>query len=371
MSRSIAARHCRSRISALCATSAVASRAITVGTEDIESQLTKSTRRMAAGAAADQFIVVSADWGDGKSHLKNLLSEHLRSSGVPFVIECVDGRASSLSHMHRLLPKWLEQIRIGPYRGLREAFLTEHLSSATAIEWTKLHPTTFGWGLREGLEGVPSGWITALGHRFRSPDYAYQHPKALGILFGCANMLNDLGMGGIVVILDEMENVDKQYSICGRRNSYATLARLSRHPHILPVLFVTPRFVRQIKDDCVQGANGSWFGWYHEAAQFVRAFPEHEILSPPAVDRDTGRRIVDKIALVFATAYGEPPPGFDAQRVVNAWMNSATRSVRSLVRLTAGELDMCRQMAATAPFPDRSNGHPFGQGLAQTTIATA
>jgi hypothetical protein len=95
--------------------------------------------------------------------------------------------------------------------------------------------------------------------------------------------------GGLVLLLDEAENIDKQYDIRGRRKSYETLARMTRHPYMLPVVFVTDRLLYQVEQDYKQASDG----------HLVNASATQKIIVPPT--HEQGRPLVVTIPLVTFT----------------------------------------------------------------------
>ena len=108
-------------------TSCRAAKAISVGTVRIEKGLYLQTQSLFEDGTKGEMILIAADWGFGKSHMRMLLSNHLSERGIPFVHEGVDARAASLAHIHRSVPRWLERIRFGRSTGLRNALTNGHL----------------------------------------------------------------------------------------------------------------------------------------------------------------------------------------------------------------------------------------------------
>src|SRR5438105_13591488 len=102
------------------------------------------------------------------------------------------------------------------------------------------------------------------------PDYPHQHTKGMAVLLSAAGWLRHVGHHGMVLLLDEVENLNQQYDIRGRRKSYDTLGRLKAHPAILPILFVTRRFLQQLEEDKQVGEWNRWLGWTDHARKFVQ-----------------------------------------------------------------------------------------------------
>ncbi len=326
-------------------TSCRAVKAISVGTELIEQEIYSLADSLLNDGTTGALIVVAADWGFGKSHMRMLLSSHLSKRGIPFAYECVDARAASLAHIHRSIPRWLERMQLGRTVGLRDALNNGLISGEKALEWAINRGSEFANGLYWALKGYEGGWLQALGHLCRSPDYPYQHSKAWAILGSAATFLNKMGRGGLVILLDEAENIDKQYDIRGRRKSYETLTLMMRHPHILPVVFVTDRFLYQVEQDKKHGAGRGWWNWSPEAKWFVSNFPERQPLRPPRMSEPLAEELVKRIEELYRRAYVSSSR-FSPQRILEHWRRTPTRSTRLLVRLTVNELDLMAQNGA-------------------------
>jgi hypothetical protein len=205
------------------------------------------------------------------------------------------------------------------------------------------HESDFARGLTAALQGNEAGWLRALGHNYRMPDYNYQHPKSLRLFESAASFLHETGHGGLVLLLDEAKNIDKQHSISGRRKSYETLDEFVRHPHILPVLFVTDRLFYQIDNDYGIGRARRWENWTVSARSFVKRMHVIDPIRPPRMTDEDAKTIVAKIVQLYRTAY----PSFDREflrdSIVRHWKRTPTRSTRLLVRLVVNELDIAAQ----------------------------
>ncbi len=315
---------------------------ISVGTARIQRDLYSRLDSLREHEAKGEAIIIAADWGFGKSHVRMLLSSHLSENSIPFIHECIDARAASLAHVHRSVHRWLERVQFGRTIGLRDALSNGHMSRDEALGWAMRRNSDFACALRYGLWGHEWGWLRALGHFYRTPDYPYQHPKAWAILDAAANFLGDMGHGGLVLLLDEAENIDKQYDIRGRRKSYDTLAQMMQHPNMLPVLFVTDRFLYQVEEDAKIGGAWGWSNWSAEAKWFVRRFREMEPVRPPQLTDQLAKQLVDEICSLYGVGY--PNSGtLPTDDLVAHWRQTPTRSIRLLVRLTINELDLAAQ----------------------------
>jgi hypothetical protein len=346
-------------------------RLITVGSEGIEGKLSQSLRKLKSGNLKKELILITADWGFGKSHIRMLLSDQLVRMGIPFASDSIDGRASSLSHMHRAVWRWLEGMQIGRFHGLRAAVRQGSIDSDLLKEWcVQRKRSKFADGIRWVLCGGEYGWLTAMGHLYRTPDYGYQHDKALRCLLDCADMLAATGKGGIVLLLDEAENIDKQYNIRGRRKSYETIQIFIQHPHILPVLFVTDRFIRLIEEDRMQGVRDTWRTCQILAQSFLREFSGWSHLTPPVFDDTLATTLVDKIIEIYTSVYKKTDSKFSGAKVVEFWKRTTNRSPRLLVRLLINELDLCcgQELKVRSHHDQQFIKRPSDSGAFETRI---
>src|SRR5208283_1495432 len=118
---------------------------------------------------------------------------------------------------------------------------------------------------------------------------------ALSLVLSCAELLASVDRGGIVLLLDEAENIDKQFDIRGRRKSYDTLWHFVQHPHIIPILFVTRRLFTRIKADVEVGRSYGWRNWTQYAKSFVLSFENFEALQPPLFTDQMAHSLMEKI----------------------------------------------------------------------------
>ena len=147
-------------------TSCRAAKALSVGTARIEQEVYSRTDSLLKDGTKGEMVIIAADWGFGKSHMRMLLSTHLSEQAIPFVHECIDARAASLSHIHRSVPRWLERIQFGRTVGLRDALNNGTLSTERALEYATRNYGDFAYGLRAALGGSEWGWLRAgIGNR--------------------------------------------------------------------------------------------------------------------------------------------------------------------------------------------------------------
>jgi hypothetical protein len=189
------------------------------------------------------------------------------------------------------------------------------------------------------MNGDARAWSVLKGHEFAHPDYGYQHVKALNHLVDLSKTFSVMDHAGLVLLLDEAENISRQYSVAGRRKTYDTLQKLRRSGNILTVLFVTERFFEQVREDKKKGVFNSWFLWTDEAKQFINSIENAEVLSPPTLNNRMAYALVDKIVKCYQSAYRGPGKA-DAKAVIEQWRATSTQSTRLLIRLAVEFLDL-------------------------------
>jgi hypothetical protein len=313
---------------------------VTVGTEAVEAELSKYETAWRAGlATGPNMIFISADWGFGKTHLRMLLVDSLLRGNRPFIHDHIDGKAGSLAHLHRSVPRWMETLQIGPHVGIRAAIECGLRDAPKIRNWCWKRKTSFAQDLNRAVDGREWAWNLVAGHQYQFPDYSYYHLKAFEILADTAALMAAFSKGGIFLLLDEAENVTRQHDIRGRRKTYATLGRLASERHLFSIAFVTERFFGQVQDDMQRGVREGWALWPEDARKFLARIPSVPVARPPRLNDPLAKAVVNKIADIYSKAFGcHPPPGFQ-DVVLAAWSRTATRSIRLLVRIVIDTLD--------------------------------
>jgi hypothetical protein len=248
-----------------------------------------------------------------------------------------------MAHIHRVVPRWLGSMQFPTARGLMAAVEQEVIGRDPALEWCNRHGGTFAENLRWALQGHTPSWLGALGLQLAMPDYSYQHPKALAVLLSAADMLRHVGHHGLVLLLDEVENLSQQHDIRGRRKSYDALGTIKAHRTILPILFVTGRFLQMVEEDKRHGEWSHWADWTTNARHFVQTLSDVEVLRPPALNDRLAEELLQKLGMLHDSAYGNGVSlAASKADVLRLWRETATRSVRLLVRLAVNEFDQAK-----------------------------
>jgi hypothetical protein len=117
------------------------------------------------------------------------------------------------------------------------------------------------------------------------------------------------------------------------------LERLSSHPGIFVIAFVTDRFFEQVQRDNDGAQMTGWAGWTQDAKRFTRSLNDVPVYRTPPFSDTSARELVARISNVYARGYGKvlTEPMIDA--LVQEWKLTATKSVRLLVRSAVSALD--------------------------------
>lgn len=319
--------------------SPAAARLITVGTDVVEHELRKRERNWVESGFRPQLTFVLGDWGFGKSHLRMLLVDSFLRRRIPFVHDNVDGKCGSLAHLHRTVPRWMESIQVGAYTGLRSIVEGELTDLRRIGSWCAKRGSLFSRNLMSAISGSEWAWSLAAGHQYQFPDYSYNHLKALEILGEFASLLASMSNGGIILLLDEAENVSRQHDIRGRRKTYDTLQKFASQRQLFSIVFVTERFFHQIEEDRQRGIGEGWSLWTAEAKGFVVNIGTIPISKPPRINAALASALVDRIVEVYSEAYRCSMSQGVRESVLGVWHQTASKSVRLLVRIAIDALD--------------------------------
>jgi hypothetical protein len=233
----------------------------------------------------------------------------------------------------------METLQIGPHVGVRAVIECALRDIPKIRSWCWKRKTSFAQDLNRAVDGREWAWNLVAGHQYQFPDYPYYHVKALEILGETAALMAAFSKSGIVLLLDEAENVIRQHDIRGRRKTYATLGRLASERSIFSIAFVTDRFFAQVQDDMERGVREGWALWPEDARKFIASIPSVPVARPPRLNDLMAKAIVNKIADVYSKAFHCHSPVGLQDQVLTAWRRTATRSVRLLVRITIDALD--------------------------------
>jgi hypothetical protein len=307
-----------------------------VGTSNLITVIRSELLQFSTGSSAPHLLLLRGDWGFGKSHLRALCEHEVERIGLPYVCGCVDGRDHSLAHLNRCLPTWLNSIQVGTFRGLPSAVTYDHFDRHKMFLWCAASIAPFARGISWALAGWPAGWLLATGEWYSAPDYSYQHRKSVELLKAAADFLHDVTGRGIVLLLDEVENITREWDIRGRKKCYDVLFQFAMNANLFVVLFVTERFFHQVTEDEERARSEGWATG--TAAGFFRLVRSAVVLEPPVLDMSLARALLRKITDTYVTAYGAGK--LDVSGVLASWQLTTTHSPRLLIRQAIHELDL-------------------------------
>jgi hypothetical protein len=318
--------------------------AISVGTEEIRDTISDSLKRFEEAGSDGCALLVEGDWGSGKSHVSMLCRAVLARRNLAWIFDAVDGRGSSLSHVNRCVPNWLENIRIGSSLGLRGALENGIVDRLKLTSWAVKHPNDLGSGLLAALSGYEGGWLRATGHLCAMPDDSRQRTRAVALVISTAEIVKHLGFGGVVLVLDEVENIIREWDVRGRRRAYDTLAAFAECKAIKLVLLVTPRFMSQLDIDISRSSVER--EWSDRARAFMKAAASGPRLVVPTLSKQKAGELLKRIHEIYCAAVARGvASSLDEYggRVHRVWTTTATQSTRLLVRLAVHHLDLLSQ----------------------------
>ncbi len=328
---------------------------LTVGAEPLLDEVRRQFRLLRAGTARACFI--DGEWGTGKTHLLALTRRLALDEGLATAYLNLNGQSAALNHPQRFYHLIAARVR-------------------TAEGVIGLPSLIGGWAAREDVRPALTRWAAA--NRYRSElaaavdelirsfekgdfapmqawsvvmgadlvwaDYPYKREKALGRMADLGECLAVLGMGGLVLELDELETLEQLWNYRSRIGAYSILGRLVSMNHVLPLFAVTDRFRRQIESDIVPRGTLREPQLAPSALQFLEAWVNQRFptLKPPPMTPALARTLVGKIVDLYESCYGRSNNVLDPHEVVREWACSPVRSPRTLIRKMIHRLDLTR-----------------------------
>jgi hypothetical protein len=341
----------------------------------------RSTLREVKPDLKAQLEFIEGDYGEGKSHLLSLIRQEALSKGFAVASFAADFDSSAL---HRAKPVLRAITRSLEVPGRPEVGLTALLRNLSATRsfrqdvealydtWAdpKTSQRVFDslsiWppGLRTYVEDPSSGdlllrWLggdeVLVAPVRRAIWEAYlQPPRRMAvtaselpyILHGLANSLQRLGFGGLVVLIDELENaLSVRATPTQRRIGVSLLAQLSRGRAAMMVVgAVTPAVYTTLWGDSLyRDAVLLWKRDFDEVVRRLRG--EHPVRIKELAAKDLvllGERVVS----IHEAAFGWSVDGQLSQDAL-AWLAQDTgaghRPVRAYVRTLVELLELCEQ----------------------------
>ena len=323
-----------------------------------------------AAAAMDELkslnssdaLFVRGEWGSGKTHLLSFVRAMAVARKFPCTSVDLNARSVALSHATRFYLPVVERIQCAEKMGLREILLgllhTDASRARLAAFAVSDAACDLGWPLHDLCTRFASGdsmgvfderaWSVLLGADLSWADYMYKREQAL-VRIGClGKMFAAVGLGGLVVVLDEAETIDQLANIRSRMSAYGVLGRLCRLQSVWCLFGITERFDAIIHHDLERGALDYSFA-NEDAIWFLRRWKKGEFktVKPPSLDVAGGRSLAVSILGLYATAY---PGKYSEENVlrqcVDEWAKNPSRNPRRLIRVLIHQLDVDRPLRA-------------------------
>jgi hypothetical protein len=326
---------------------------LSVGCDDIHALAEKALLALLDGERVFPTFV-SGEWGSGKSHVLSYVRMLAAGTGIATAAIDLNARTAALNYPQRLLSIVARSLRVGDRTGLREI-----LTGVLTDEGGRAQLATFIAGKTAGDLGPTlsslldatgrSASVDTLDHpawKFLSgtdlswSDHSTKREKALDRFEALAALFRALGLGGLVLILDEAETIDQLWNVRSRSAAYGTLGRLLRVPAIWCVLGTTDRFDRTIERDLATEMGG-------DAVRFLGVWRRRAegLTTPPTIDDRRGRLLAERICALYEDAYGAvgDVPGL-VDGCVTEWGRNPVRNPRRLLRSVVSALDRRRSL---------------------------
>lgn len=304
-------------------------------------------------------LYLRGEWGTGKTHSLSYIREVARAGGTPTALLNFNGRSAALNHPQRYYGYLCSSMSVDHGNpGLRSIVLTSletqsrrsFLSTfANSIEAGELGPPlrALCWTYEQGhsLRVIDHpAWQILLGADLGWADYTYKRERALSRLDCVGKMFRALGMGGLVLLLDEVETLDQLWNVRSRLSAYSVLATISALQAVWPVFGITERFERAIESDRARGAMAYDFA-AEGARWFLNAWEKRQMLivDVPCLDKRSARSLAGSVHELYEHAYGRKPlHGSVVAEALSEWYGNPSRNPRRLIRLIVHKLDTCR-----------------------------
>jgi hypothetical protein len=354
----------------------------------------RSVLREVAPDQKTKLEFVEGDYGEGKSHLLSLIRQDALSKGFPVASFVADFDSAAL---HRPKPVLRAITRSLELPGRPEIGLTPLLRNLAGTKrfprrvddlyetWAnprtsqRLFESLSIWppGLRAFVEDPRAGdlllrWmggdeVLVAPVRRRILDASLQTPRRMAVttnelpymLHGLANSLHRLGFGGLVVLIDELENgLSSRATAAQRRRGVSLLAQLCRgHAALMIVGAVTPPVYTTLYSDSLY-LDAMKF-WKADFDQVVRRLKGDAPLRINELAAKDLLMLGEKVISIHEAAFGWSVSGRlsnDALEWLAQDTSAGHRPVRDYVRTLVELLELCEQDRRFRVGPPRSDG---------------
>lgn len=323
---------------------------------------------------------IEGDYGEGKSHLLSLIRQEALACGIAVATFAADFDSSALHRPKPVLRAVTRNLQLPTRPEIGLTPLIRNLSGTTEFRqgveelygtWndprTSARRSEAFWFWPPGLMtsvrdpssvALLSRWmggdnvpIAPVRSRIRDRCTPPQRMTVTNgdlpfILLGLANSLNALGYGGLVIIIDELENaLSGAAAPTHRRLGAALLAQLSRsHGALLVIGAVTPAVRLTIQVDSVHGQIAPF--WKRDFDAVLRWLRDDSLIRIQELSARSLVSLGERIITIHEEAFAWEVDGRLSGDAL-AWLAEGTaaghRPVRSYVRTLVELLDVCQQ----------------------------
>jgi len=323
---------------------------LSVGVDGVRTSLATRLRDLADGNAP-KCLLVKGEWGTGKSHILRLIRQQCQQSTIPVTIADTNAWSRALNFPQRLYPALVENLTLGTagpgFRHVMESSLPMRRSAFDRFKWSAL-ASDLGPALAIVVDHLSNPliegswcWDTISGIDIVWSDYQYKKKRALDRIEALGWLFRSIGLGGLVLMLDEVETIDQLWNIRSRAGAYAVLGSLLNMKPVLTIMAVSQRFDRVIEQDIHNGIFArQWLTL--PARQFLHRWQrdEHEVAEPPRFNVPMARVLAHRVAALYTSAYGVTCTQNALNDTIRKWSKEPFRNPRSLIRGVVNELDV-------------------------------
>jgi hypothetical protein len=293
-------------------------------------------------------IVITGDWGTGKSTLLNFIRAHLLKCNFVVSYICLNGRSTPANHPQRFFHRiasnlYFPDSEIKGVMGMLGILKNSPERKALADKWISdnFQVSEFARGLYYYLNMNYESSIRIISGTDLY-DWDYKKLKAIKRINDLGSFLINLGYKGFIVQFDELETITQLWNSLSRRSAYRHLNYLVKLNNIGFTLASTEKLRHLLKIDLnsVYYDGSSFLDL--DAKEFVRTFLNLESINPPIIDTALAVELITKIKNLYQSVYKTNQLNNFQTTVIEKWRKMVFRDPRRLIRLTIDLLDVNR-----------------------------
>jgi hypothetical protein len=294
-------------------------------------------------SGGQRAVIISGEWGMGKSNLLSYLREYALGSNVAVAYLNLNGTSAAVNNPQRFYHRIVSDLRLPGVEGKglgtllklvrrrhSETNISRWISANTSYSELATAFQSFAWGFEypsvHTISGVDLAWA----------NYGYKREKAIKRIGDLGGFLKSAGYAGLMVQFDELETVVQLWNVVSRRGAYKTLNRLSNLKNVWSIYAATERLSRLMEMDRLSGKVTD-----PEARKFLDSYAKLPTFSPPALNLHLGRELVTRIERLYRGVY-PLPASVSLSQVVEKWGRMSFNNPRRLIRHTIDHLDRNR-----------------------------